>query len=562
MPTTGRDSNMAGYPPQYPQSGVDWKAQRRIMKTQARIQRQQMRMQARALRRGSIAGPIFLVAFGVIFLCVEMGRLNWWSLTQWFGRWWPLLLIAAGCIRLAEWAWDQHVQQERAAMGLPPTGSRVTSGGIIGLLIFVAVIGGAAHLSTRAADWNDDHFRFNLGDFDRALGESHDSDVSLTHTIAADAVLTIDNPRGDVTVTGTSDDGQMHIAVHKQVYAFKEEDADSRARDIQPRVTGEGSHLSVSVPDGVNGAHADLTIDVPRGVTVTVTTDRGDVNISSLHAPVTINANHGSVDLSGLTGSAVAHMHNDGATFSAHSVTGPVTVDGRSGDINVSDIHGNVLLQGDFFGTTHLERVDGPVHFKTSRTDFQMARLDGEMELDTGADLTASQVLGPVLLNTHARNISLERVQGNIQVSDRDGSVTLTNASPLGTIEIVNRNGSVDVGMPATASFTVQASTRHGSLENDFDLPKQGSDESPELNGSVNHGGPLVKITTTNGDVTVRKATVAPLPPVAPAPPAITAVPAPPPTPAPAATPKAPAAPKVPRIKPPTPPAPPAPARF
>ena len=48
--------------------------------------------------------------------------------------------------------------------------------------------------------------------------------------------------------------------------------------------------------------HADLTIDVPQGVSLTVTAERGDVRVSGLHAPVTVNANRGNVDLSGLTG--------------------------------------------------------------------------------------------------------------------------------------------------------------------------------------------------------------------------------------------------------------------
>src|SRR3954468_18452511 len=121
---TGRGSDMAGYPPQYPPSRIDWKAQRRMMKAQAKMQRQQIRMQQRAMRRGSIVGPLLLVGLGVVFLLVEMGRLNWWYATEWFGRWWPLLLILAGVILLAEWAIDQHTQQTRAAQGLPPIGSR------------------------------------------------------------------------------------------------------------------------------------------------------------------------------------------------------------------------------------------------------------------------------------------------------------------------------------------------------------------------------------------------------------------------------------------------------
>jgi DUF4097 and DUF4098 domain-containing protein YvlB len=545
---------MASYPPPYSPAGPDWKTQRRVLKEQARLQRQQFRMQRRAMRRGSIVGPLLLVALGVVFLLVEMGRLNSWYVMAWFGRWWPLLLIAAGLVLLGEWAVDQHTQQTRTAQGLPPAGSRILGGGVIWLLILVAVLGGSSHLASRTMDWNDDHFRFGWfgdGDLDRALGDPHDSDDSMSRAIPADGMLTIDNPQGDVTVSGTSDDGQMHVAIHKQVFAFKDKDADNKANDLQPEINADGSRLTLNVPS-VKGGHADLTIDVPRGVTVTVTADRGDVHVSSIHAPVTVNANHGSVDLDGLTGPAMTHMHNDNASFSVHSVTGAVTTDGRTGDINVSDIHGDVSLNGDFFGTTHLERVNGQVHFKTSRTDFQLARLDGEMELDTGEELTADQVLGPVSLETRQKNITLERVQGSVLVKNRDGSVTLTSASPLGSIDVVNKHGSVDVGVPDNAGFVLKASTHHGDVENDFSLAKSGSDESPQLNGTVGHGGPRINIETTDGDVTVRKSTVEPLPPVAPTAPKITVVPPVPPVPPMVKVPKVP---KAPKISPPAPPA-------
>lgn len=515
---------MAGYPPPYSAPGFDWKAQRRAMREQARLQREQFKMQRRALRRGSIVGPVLLVALGVTFLLVEMGRLNWWSVTEWFGRWWPLLLIAAGGVLLAEWALDQHTQQTRAEQGLPAVGSRTVGGGVIVLLIFVAIFGGMAHVAARSVDWNNDHFRFGNGNWDHAFGDPHDSDDSMSQAIAADGFLTVDNPRGDVTVSGTSDDGQMHIAIHKQVFAFQNRDVDSKARQLQPEIGNDGNRITVRVPQ-VESGHADLVIDLPRGVTLTVTSNHGDVRVSAMHAPVMVNANGDSVDLSGLTGPVVAHLHNDSINFSVHSVTGPVTVDGRAGDVNVSDVHGDVSLGGSYSGKTHMERVDGAVHFHTYRTDFSMARLDGELDMDTGSDLSADQLLGPVVLKTSDRNITLERVQGNVLVKNRDGSVTLTNTSPLGSIDVENHNGSVDVGVPASAGFVVKASTRHGDVKNDFALPTHGSDDSPGLDGTVGRGGVLVSIETTDGDVTVRKSAVDPLPVVAPTPPKITAVP-------------------------------------
>lgn len=532
---------MAGYPPPF-QPGFDPRTQRRMMKDQMRMQREQLRMQRRAMRRSSIVGPLVLVGVGIVFLLIETGRIQWWPFLDWFGHWWPLLLIGAGLILLAEWAVDQRIQRQRIEQGLPPmpATTRILGGGVIWLLIFVAVLGALAHGTARTMAWGHDNFRWNFSDFDRALGDPHDSDESMSQAAPADGSLTIDNPRGNVTVTGTSDDGQVHIAVHKEVFSFHDDEADRKAGELHPSVSNDGGHISISVPD-VRGGHADLTVDVPRTLSVTVTADRGDVRVASLHAPVNVSANRGSVDLSAITGIATAHMHNDGATFSAHSVTGPVTLEGRAGDLNVSDIHGDVSLSGAFAGSTHVERINGAVRFKTHRTDFQMARLDGQLDLDTGENLTADQLLGPVVLETSDRNINLDRLQGAVRVVNTNGAVSLTNASPLGGINVSNRRGSVEIGLPEGAGFVVRATTHHGDVENEFALTRQGTEDQPELSGTVGKGGPEIHIETTDGDVTLRKATVPPLPAVPPAPPLLTTTPQEAP-----AAPKAPEAPKAP----------------
>ena len=551
---------MAGYPPPFtPPSGMDWKTQRRAMKMQARQQKLQARMQMRAMRRSSIVGPVLLLAVGIVFLLVETGRLHWLTMVSWYGRWWPVLLIAAGVILVAEWMLDQRSQDERVASGMPLRAARTLGGGTVWLLILVAIVGGLSTVTAHSFIIDGDRFRWNLGDFNRVLGDPHDSDASMSQTIAADGTVTIDNPRGDVTVSGTSEDGQMHIAIHNQVFAMTDSDAEAKVRRLQPVINTAGGHVTVSVPS-VEGGHADLTVELPNTVGVTVTSDHGeDIRISEIHAPVSVTANNGNVDLGDLDGAATVRIHNDDATFSAHNIRGAVTLEGYGGDLNVSDVRGDVSLNGNFSGKTHLERVNGGMRFKTHRTDLQLVRLDGELNLDSGSDLSADQVVGPVVLRTSNRNITLDRVQGNILVTNKNGTVTVTSASPLGSIDIENHSGSVDVGVPASAGFAVDAATRHGDMENDFSLQKSGSDANPELKGTVGRGGPTVHIQTSDGDVTVRKSTVAPLPPVPPvppvppaprlgaAPPAVKALPVP----------RAPAAPK--GLMVPAPPVPPAP---
>jgi len=52
-----------------------------------------------------------------------------------------------------------------------------------------------------------------------------------------------------------------------------------------------------------------------------------------------------------------------------------------------------------------------------------------------------------------------------------------------------------------------------------------GSENHKSVNGTVGAGGPLVRITTTNSDISIDKGTVLPLPPLPPAPPKLTLAP-------------------------------------
>src|SRR5260370_31586165 len=101
----------------------------------------------------------------------------------------------------------------------------------------------------------------------------------------------------------------------------------------------------------------------------------------------------------------------------------------------------------------------------------------------------------------------------------RTGPGDLPSAPPLGNVTVENRNGSVNVTVPEQAGFTVQAETTNGDLENDFSLPTEGSDNRKNFGGTVGKGGSLIRLTTTQADVSLKKASVAPLPPAPPPPP-------------------------------------------
>jgi DUF4097 and DUF4098 domain-containing protein YvlB len=495
------------------------KAQARMLRAQGRAQRAQWKMQQRTLRQGSLVGPLVLVALGGVLLLEQTGKLSWTRSLEWYGRWWPAVLIAAGLVLMAEWMVDQRRQAETGQI----RGTRVLGGGVVLLLILLASAGWSARWAEGGMMWRQHYLGHEFSGLDRVFGESHESDDVVSRTLPAGATLVVHNPYGAVTVTGSSEDGQVHVNVHKEVYAWRDSDAETKARQMQPVFSEDGTNIVLEV-QGVERGQADLTIEVPRNAPVSVSADHGDVRVSELHAPLTIAVRSGDVDLSGIAGPVTAHVNNDDSSVAAHSVAGTFTLQGRAGDISLSEIDGAVTLQGDFFGTTQAEHITGPLRFETSRTRFATARVDGELHIERG-DLQANQLLGPVTVTTRDRNIQLDDVSGPVQVGNRNGTVAVTSAAPLGQVEITNAHGSVDLGLPASSGFMLDAQAHNGDMENDFGLQAEGDDHQHRLSGKVGAGGPTVRVATTDGDVTVRKSVVAPVPPKPPAPPRITLTP-------------------------------------
>jgi DUF4097 and DUF4098 domain-containing protein YvlB len=521
-------------PPPYPPPGFDPRAQREYLRAQARAQRDafraqrmQMRYRMRGLRRGSVLGPILLIVIGVFFLMIQTGRLNHDRFWGWYGHWWPLLLLLAGVVLLAEWGLDQILLRDPER----PRFRRSVGAGVSLLLVFAAIAGVLASKGISLHHPPDTlvlhGFEFTPDSLDELFGDKHESDQAIDLVLPTGGSLAVVNPRGDITVSGTSDDNRIHVAVHKQIYSRSDSDADSRAQEFSPAVTTDGDAISV-VMHPLDGARADITLTVPAAAAVTVTANRGNIQVSAIKAPVTATSNHGDMNLSAITGPAIAHINSPGSSLSAHSLDSGITIQGHAQDITLADITGSVSVSGEYFGTVHFEHIAGPIKFHTSRTDFQLARLDGEAEINPGSDISADQAMGPFVLTTNNRNIALDRVAGDISVTDRNGSIDLTAAAPLGNISLQDRNGSIKTIMPERAGFVVQAGTTNGDIDSDLELTPWGTGSDKSISGTVGAGGPRLSMTTSNGDLSIHKADVAPLPAAAPAPARLTLVPAPP----------------------------------
>jgi DUF4097 and DUF4098 domain-containing protein YvlB len=166
-----------------------------------------------------------------------------------------------------------------------------------------------------------------------------------------------------------------------------------------------------------------------------------------------------------------------------------------------------------------LTQIGKTVSFKSSRTDFQLAKLDGTLDLDSG-DLRATGVQGPTHLSTRNKDIRLDAISGELRLQDTNGSVEVV-VQKLGNIQIDNKNGDIQLSLPSPAAFRLEARAVNGEIESDFsELKIDNGDRQASASGSVGNGSATLRLNNEHGTIEIRKGSVeAGTPPAPPRPP-------------------------------------------
>lgn len=459
--------------------------------------------------RRSFSGPIILISLGIIFLLGTMGYLNWANLGHWFAHYWPVILIVAGIIKLVEYQAAQREGYRASGLGV---------GGIF--LIIILIMFGLMATQASRFDWGELRDQINIDDGDFAwFGQKYDYEDQLTQDFPAGGSLHVSDTRGAVNIS-SSTDNQIHVAVHKRINAEKQSDADKYNQSTKPQLSVSGNLVTLNANNQGSGDHwvaEDLDISLPRKAAVNISTKFGDVSVLGRDGDVQVTAQHNDVSASDINGKLDLNLDHSSARIS--QVSSDVTIEGRANDVSLEDIKGSVHLDGEFMESVKLSNVAGSVNFKSSRTDMQFAKLEGDLNLDSG-DLQVNNLAGPLRLTTRSKDVRLNGVSGDVRLEDENGSVEL-HMKKLGSVQVENRRGDIQVYLPESTAFQVDARARGGDVETDFDAIKvQNSNDLATGSGVVGSGGPHLVLNNDHGSIEIRKGSTEAeaTPPVAPKP--------------------------------------------
>ena len=448
-------------------------------------------------RHRSFAGPVVLIIIGLVFLLGNMHVITWHALGLWFARYWPVLIIIWGVVKLVE-----YYQAQREGTRAPGLGV----GGFF-LLLFL-ICGGLAASKAARVNWHAVGDEMDMGDnIWPVFGDTYSFNDQMQQAFPAGAGLRVVSNRGGVTVNSW-DQKDIKVVVHKRLVADNEQQSKQVDSQTRPTISVSGNLVTVNAnTTGAGDQHAvstDLDITVPRNAAVDVATQHGDISVQGRDAEVKVSNSHGDVNLGQITGNSSVVMRK-GSLTAAH-LKGDLSVDGRLDDTNISDVSGKLEMTGDYFGDMSLAGVKKGVRFKSSRTDMEFSRLDGDLSMESG-DLQAKAVAGPLRLVTRSKDIHLDNVTGDVKVENSNGSVEVhAGKLPLGSMQIDNSKGDIQVVLPTEATFSLSARTRDGDIESDFNQIQVNSDHGQSTaSGTVGSGASRLEINNQYGSIEIRK---------------------------------------------------------
>ena len=122
--------------------------------------------------------------------------------------------------------------------------------------------------------------------------------------------------------------------------------------------------------------------------------------------------------------------------------------------------------------------------------------------------ITISDIRGRIDFQSHNGGVRLARVAGDVKGETHNGEI---NAELNGNtwegrqLELSTHNGGVTLLLPASYSASLETESNRGRLDSDFPVTVRGRLDEKNLNFNIGSGGPLIKVSTHNGGIRLRK---------------------------------------------------------
>jgi DUF4097 and DUF4098 domain-containing protein YvlB len=290
--------------------------------------------------------------------------------------------------------------------------------------------------------------------------DRYEEKFQKTESLAKDGKVYLKNVSGDIKVVSWAE-AQVKIDAVKYSDASSEKKAKEDFAKVTIEVIREGDTLRISTkyPEHKTFGHnesvdvsVDYVLSIPDQASLKIETVSGDTEIDVVGGTLNINAVSGDVDIKKV-----------GKQAEITTVSGNLTLLEASGDV-------------------FLKAVSGDINLDSAKGSVEAETISGDIEIKE-----ASQ----------AKNVRIKVLSGDVNYT---GAIL-----PDGRYSLKTHSGNIEMTIPADSSFELEATTFNGNVNSEFKIEVSGNISPQELHGTVNKGGPVLKLDSFSGTIKLRK---------------------------------------------------------
>ena len=337
--------------------------------------------------------------------------------------------------------------------------------------------------------------------------------------------------RGRIILRGTASP-EVTFRIKQQVRSRSEEEARNLMGGIFTGVTTFGDWTTfVVTPQSSPNVTTELEVNVPRQMIAAMLETQlgGGVEAYDFDGSVQAVTRAGIVrldrikgDVIGRTGGGEIHLGKIGGSVRCMSGAGSIFLESSGREAQCSTAGGDIVV-GDAGGALSLSTEGGNIRVTRAASTVDAHSSAGVIEVaQAGGAVTADTNGGSIQVES-ARGVKAESAMGMVRIRSASGPLNIAAAAGSilaqllagGRMEdssLVAGSGDITVMIPSNLAMTIAARTETGGpvrIISDFPEIRVNSAalfQAPLLaQGSINGGGPVLRLSTTRGVIYLRK---------------------------------------------------------
>jgi DUF4097 and DUF4098 domain-containing protein YvlB len=369
----------------------------------------------------------------------------------------------------------------------------------------------------------------------RVYGDGGNWTQEISGSLATVKNLKVKVDIGSVRVEGGSQQGISYV-IRNHSYSGSEEKARREFDNYKITAYVHGDTAWI-VGDWQGGRphkfSGDFVVNVPREMDeIKAETEGGNVSASGITGRLDAQSGGGSIRVDDIGGAIKAetgggnidvgnvasdvNLSTGGGSIKVNSAKGRIEAESGGGSVTiVSGMQGAVLETGG--GSIQVERCAGRVKASTGGGSIDLGDIGGPAEMETGGgSIRLGSAKGPVHAETGGGSIELNGVP-SARAETGAGGIVAKFVAANGEnhdSQLETSAGDITVYLAPNVNISVRASIEVANghnIRSDFSnirVTTEGGDYGPKTvtaEGTLNGGGPVLKVRTTTGDISFRR---------------------------------------------------------